>query len=988
MISSTVSPAKVNAVSAKASQATTNSLFWLLSPVGLLALVHALSYNYSCDNFPVTFVYDSEFYRQTCSMFIQIVNWLQFGISQAYTHHRFADLAFIGALLSHSSLLVEFIGHIRVDGPVLTVLCAIPCLLTGKSLSLVDWRTVVVLQSFLYSGSVMFTGAIAARLAGNKWVGLMAAILYALYPPACLATNRFLTETAAVFLATALLMLMCASYRTTAGSAGSAASSARESASGAASSATGSAADGARERARDGAASSAAGDVAGTGRALLIGIIAGLAFMLRPAMALSMALPVLCFICSRPRWQEAVRSMFSVGAGAFLAILPWTIFSTTFLGRPLIAPDREPGLNLALGFDIESGGNAVIYMSPFARLTYDPQGPWQAAAGLLHARPIEYLKFLLWKLEKMALFPWNDFHHNFLGIPPGDQWFIHLGLIGLSSFGLISLASVYKQQSDEQKFVYCVCLSFLLGCLPVLLFVTVNRYLFPATPLLAIFGAYAISYVLGCIWGRPQRARLAGASAVWLMIAGSYAMSYNYLSPEARERQLELKAGESLLRKLDIASLPQSSNLDTVILIIDADNLTSDSKVFINGQPLPGAFAPLYYFDSDNYSVVALDELSTAGKRTNVPSIEEMRIWRGLCIPTGLLKNGVNEIKLIQSAGSCTIYGDASKCERRLPSLFLFSDDIFWQNPRRLDGRPDEPILSAGNANREQFLYQRQDKSKIVMSTRPRMRLVFAKRDLDCRASRSDAEVVSVPLPAAAAGAAMVASASASNSTSTSTSGSGSRPRSEALSKSKALSGSEVRSGSTLLSIEGRHAEESEHLTSTSQQTSVSNNNALLVKLPQLAFAPNPEGIKRCSLVVNAQNRSAEYIQKFDPIVGPYHWVEVRGKARAIASNVSQPSVVTTIEFSDVNAAIEVPAQSHINTSKHWSSFCTRGLIAHTSHQSLRSAIIDVNADDIRLLRERGLRPHKYGSFEFADLELRIIPVTIPKCSFKRRIIL
>ncbi|MFX7825195.1 hypothetical protein ABTK20_22600, partial [Acinetobacter baumannii] len=55
----------------------------------------------------------------------------------------------------------------------------------------------------------------------------------------------------------------------------------------------------------------------------------------------------------------------------------------------------------------------------------------------------------------------------------------------------------------------------------------------------------------------------------------------------------------------------------------------------------------------------------------------------------------------------------------------------------------------------------------------------------------------------------------------------------------------------------------------------------LSVKISQLLFVPNPQAVSRCSLVVDANNRSAEHIERFKPMTAPDHWVEIRGKVRS-----------------------------------------------------------------------------------------------------------
>lgn len=660
-------------------QPFSKSFSFKLLLLGTIALAIALYHNYLQNHTPVTFAYDSENYRQASSMVAQIwrgaITDSRLVWNLLFAEHFCIPAQLAPQLLSSAIFFPDFLDHIRLDGPVLPFVFGSLAFLWQKFLLASDWRTIVVAQSLMYAVTVMLVGIIADNISKNKTVALTAAALYLLYPPACLATNRFLTENLAVLLVTAFLALLTAPNL-------------------------------------------------GLSRLILIGLTGGWLFLLRPGEAFAVALPILVFCCGRrDRFKNRLGILTIIVGTALLSLLPWIIFSTIFLPHPLLSADRTPALSLAIGMDIETDGTAPIFAGPLAALVIDHVNPWHMVLGLISASPLAYIKFFIWKLEAMIFFPWNDFNHKFLGMAPEMQLYLHWIYLCLALFGTITTLVKSWRDPNGSNVPFYICVSFAAGQLILIFFITSSRYLFPVMPLLAVLAAGALQGI-----NNLPKLTLRRCAIACLAIIFAFRVSYRAFSPAPAECAIKLTPGSALTRHLDFSFLHKPTKFDTVLLLVDGDHSCCQAEIFINNKKLPGRLTPLYDFDADEYSPIALNEIETAAHRRNLAGLNSVRLWRAVVIPKQWLRPGDNTFAIRATNSNSIIFAGTNSNERRLPSLLLYSDDNFWRDPRHLDGRPTEPVLAANVAGAERFILVEPGRGNRLLQISPRIKLLFVNK--------------------------------------------------------------------------------------------------------------------------------------------------------------------------------------------------------------------------------------------------------------------
>ena len=560
-----------------------------------------------------------------------------------------------------------FLEGIRLDGPILVNVFA-PLLLFAKHTATAHMaKYFIVIECFFHGLSVALVFFLTQRISKSRLAAVLASMLWMFYPPAILQSERLLTEPLAEPLVLLFALLVT------------------------------------DQKSR-------------WFKLVALGVVAVVVFMLKSALAVALFLSLLARLIL---FSGRKKFLLCFIAGAIVALTPWALFSKATMGTMLLGADREPGLNMGLGLDRETGGVPVIIRGPWCEQVFDLDSPLASAAGLYKADQIGYLRFFAEKAFKLFIFPWNDFKDSVFGFDAPYQFVYHLILLGTAIVGIFCCV-IYRARLLDDQWTSCVILLMLVGGHFVYAIVQPNpRYMMTCVPLYAIFASIALIKSKAVL---PQRYSLAANAVICsVFIFGGFYFAQNF---DYGEQAFPLTAHESVSRQVSLDSNHVPKHLDTVLLLVDGSGITSDTKVVVNGEHLNDCLLPVYEFDTRMYSRFAKDCLMTCARFSFKPNYGAYRVWRAAVIPRGLLKEGENQFTLSQVDGKCVIYGDAQG-ERHLPSLQLFSLERMFMNPLSLDGRPKDPVQCAKSFGHEKFIFRNRDNLPRTLNSSLRIKLLF-----------------------------------------------------------------------------------------------------------------------------------------------------------------------------------------------------------------------------------------------------------------------
>jgi hypothetical protein len=572
-------------------------------------------------------------------------------------------------LLTHK----VFLDGIRLDGPVLVNVFA-PFFLFAKQVPSAHFAKYFILIECIFHGlAVALVFLLTNKVAQNRVVAILAASLWMFYPPALLQSERFLTEPLAVPLVLAFALLIVEQKPAFL-------------------------------------------------RLLALGVLTVVIFMLKSALAVALLFALLMRLAV---FSDRKKFLLCVCTGFILALSPWALFTKATMGTMLIGADREPGLNLGLGFDRETGGVPVIIRGPFCEQVFDLDNPLASAAGLYKADQIGYLRFFVEKAFKLFIFPWNDFKDSVFGLNSAWQFAYHLMLLGAAVSGIVC-CFVFRGKLLGDQWSACLILMTLVAGHLIYAIVQPNpRYMMTCVPLLAVFAAIALLKARALTQAQYVIGATVVVSFVSILCGLYYAQSLDY-----GERVFPLSAHESITRQISLDAEHVPKNLDTVMLLVDGSGISSNTRVIVNGEHLNDYLLPIYEFDTRFYSRIVKDCLMTCARYSFKPGYGSYRVWRAAVIPRSLLKEGENQFSLSQIDGHCMIFGDPVG-ERNLPSLLLFSLERMFMNPLSLDGRPKDPVKCAKSFGHEKFVFRNRDNIPRTLDASVRIKLLFTTlRDL------------------------------------------------------------------------------------------------------------------------------------------------------------------------------------------------------------------------------------------------------------------
>jgi hypothetical protein len=463
---------------------------------------------------------------------------------------------------------------IMLDGPVLPVFHALVLACIGKVAIAGQWQTLVWVESIFHAISAVIVFYICKTINSRYSVAVACAALWALYPPAVIASARYLSENLTVLASLFLVLALTKCFDA-------------------------------------------------QGRKLLlwagaIGITAALIVLLKPALAPGAAAAMLlCIVRDKTkRWQVLLPML----VGAAIIITPWAAYTKAITGKVQITAQRYPGYNLAIGCNTEVHSWCTMPHDSFTELMQDDGAPFAPVVSQWSQKPLECAALIAEKIHRLYAHPWNDFRKGFLGINAQAQYAAHWAVLLLGAIGFFGfLLNRNRFTPAKQQLALALMLLGFSQCTYVL-FEGVARYSFTVMPLLVLFAAFVMK--------RQLLAYVLGAAAVLFICFPGAGSEYAYSLP----------ANSVASKTIDLSRTQVPSAPADCLLLVDGDQGLDNATVFVNGHAIVGQLLPFHYYDANLYNAVFYNnQLAWAGDMplSEIRTWRAIPIARQLLKPSG-----------------------------------------------------------------------------------------------------------------------------------------------------------------------------------------------------------------------------------------------------------------------------------------------------------------------------------------------------------------
>ena len=531
---------------------------------------------------------------------------------------------------------------ILLDGPVLPVVFGLGFSLFGHVPASSDWSLLLIGQTILQAISATAIARLVLALTGSRMASCLAALGWALYPAAIIASGRLMTETLASCL---LLALPLSCYW---------------------------------------ARRSKAGGIAG-------GLVAAALILLKPGMIPSVVLTIAILLAfSKKRALLAI----TLAAGLAIGLSPWMGYTKFGTGITSLTVQRLPVHNALIGWDPETGGWQTSPPSAFERVMNSGSEPLPVVAGIWRSFPLESLRILCEKPGHLYLVPWNDYRATVWGMDAKLQQVIHVLYVAMLLFGSACLIIRRRQESVDEAMLPILCLSSAAGQFIYIMFEPVCRYAFPLMVFAPVLGSAGV-HGLFCAKPGQRKATALIATSFTAVILILLALS----AGSASRRQIVISKNLSPGDKLDIQLLlrkPIDTRCDTAMLLIDCDRRFAPTDLRVDNHSLGAPpLLPFALFDEQkSKSFNLLREFAyTFGKE-----IDDFRQWRAMPVPIEDLqgKTSIN-VSIRQGNAPATIYGLAARPSRAMLSSDYLDVNRMINSPDSLEPRVLDPVQTGGS---------------------------------------------------------------------------------------------------------------------------------------------------------------------------------------------------------------------------------------------------------------------------------------------------
>lgn len=640
-----------------------------------VTLAFCLFHNLYGKNAVTTLALDAEHYLESCR---QMVMFAQDVLHKGSLHQ---------ALAGRDAWFGNFL---LLDGPILPLLGSLPFIALGHVPAHADWKVFAIIGSLLQAVgaalvcSLMIQFGRGATNRESKYTyawGAFAGLLWGLYPAGLVASGHFLTETPTTVVMLSLLASCVALLN--------------------------------KAQTKSFAVSFAV-------QSLAVGLFAGLAVLLKPAMLPAVAL-VLAIAAVKLTGKLSVTSKFqSIAAfvcGVLLVFVPWIVFAYSITGELHVIPERTPAYNLAKGCDLEADGWSADPNPPVTEVLFKSKHTTTGAFAYLQAHPAQAINLTLRKASRMWAWQWNQFRQNVFGISPGVDRLAHLAILAMAAGGAL-LVIAATSLSAEASFIGFASIAIVLGHLAYLPFETITRYGFTSMPfavLLAaifvfllrkirasipvvVFCAAAALLILSIAFAPlPYLVSIAGSAELGLFLllsiqcflVAAITATVLHLGSRVTDRKLgpafkpatiavavyliatiaagavdkrdfrewECKVFPGQVAARAVAVSLTKDNPTSAFVLVDGDASCSQASVSVNGHKIDGQLKSIYQILPNKFHILGL--MRTFGASMNM-TVEQARQWRVIAVPVSLLNlKGDNTIAVTaQTDSPVTIYGD------------------------------------------------------------------------------------------------------------------------------------------------------------------------------------------------------------------------------------------------------------------------------------------------------------------------------------------
>lgn len=455
----------------------------LIATICLLAVVLRLAFCATLD-FKVIQFGDAYFYLSGASNILKFIadNWQQYGLT-LFAHLPQATTGEYNIMRS-----ITVADRLINDGPIYSSFLALVLALSGftpgslafdgriaalqTAASLIDGLTCLLLY--------LVAQMVAPPVAGKK-AGLIAALLFALYPSAILNTQYCYAEPYDCF----VVMLFCWSALQWSNGIG-------------------------RWR---------------YGFALATGLLAGMVALTKPLFLFLPAAVLLLFLLqtlrcksdraklSGPSVKSFLLSLATAIAGLLIVFLPWLMITKGMTGKPLLYVNRSPAFNLYLGNQLDRDGwRAYPFQQGIPNHVHLVQ---QQIVAQLKEHPFEFIALQVRKVNRLWLGPWNEFERKVFFVDVPAQELFHHVLLALTLNGLVVL--LLKMPGTLVARTYrALALSIIFVHFGFVLVEPISRYNFTAMPMLIVVAAVGLTGL-----NSVATARLVACGAVLLALVFS-----------------------------------------------------------------------------------------------------------------------------------------------------------------------------------------------------------------------------------------------------------------------------------------------------------------------------------------------------------------------------------------------------------------------------------------------------------------------------------
>ncbi len=365
----------------------------------------------------------------------------------------------------------ELADMLILDGPVLPFMIA-RVLLLAKQAQASELLSVALFGSVIQAILAGLVFILCQRVTGNKFLALLAAIMWAIYPPAVIATQRLVMENLSSVLLFAVII--CFDWTLS--------FSEKE------------------NRHLFTLAASA--------------IFFALILLTKPVLIFSVLLPF-CFVFLCLRRKQALSGFLIFSLATAMAMFPFWIYTAEATGKVCFTPQRIPTFNALVGNNLVTDGLQGLPQAIVSDHIAKSQNLAFVELSLFLEDPIAHGELNIRKLPRIFAEPWNDFRRAAI-LPDAQSIRLAHQLLGAFEMAAVVLAfavtvsrlksCVRKSSESNQKIedeagnslAHSVPLIFLalLGHLIYLAFEGIPRYGFTAAPLLLILAFWLVKQMI------------------------------------------------------------------------------------------------------------------------------------------------------------------------------------------------------------------------------------------------------------------------------------------------------------------------------------------------------------------------------------------------------------------------------------------------------------------------------------------------------------